>query len=783
MGAERRLRSIPELMKLALGHHRAGRLREAGARYKQILRLDPDHADALNFSGLVAHQKGQTEVAIALITRATRKDPRVASYFFNLGVVVETNGELDKAIVHYCEAASLDPGLRLAHNTLGNALMKRGKFSEAAVNYSRELSISPDSYETINNLGTALYRLGRFEQAIVCYRKAISLKATYAEAHNNLGVAFNHLGRWDEAVASYDQALCYKPAFPEAYSNLGDTHRSLGDFKKAVLCCQRAIELQPDYHIAYLHLGNAYKALGLLSEAVCSYQRAISLAPDDASAHCNLGNVYGRLGLLSEAVDSYQRAISLLPNSAAVHTNLAVSFRDQGKLQKAVESFHRALEARPVFTPAYSNLLYFYAFTRHISPAEERIIAEGWEKAVLTDGERIAARERAAPGRTFPGRSRSGRKLRLGIVSAELRQHSVAEFLEPFLEQLDRSRFALTLFPTALFSDSRSQGFRELAERNGDGFLPLCGLKDAQAAERIRSEQIDVLIETSGHTDSNRLGIFAHRAAPVQCSYIGYWSTTGLTEMDWFITDTGCDASFDAHFTEGLWRLPRLAHCYKGDPSLPQGGWAPDPEGTIWLGSFNNYSKIREETLGLWAKVLRALPEARLLFEDSGLQNEETRYRISSILAGLGIGESRIVFIPYFVGHERHMMLYDRLDIALDTIPFNSGTTAFDALWMGVPLVTLAGNWMGGSLSSSVLRAFDHPEWVAQDAEEYVSIVCSLARDVEGRKALRKSQRTRMAESPLCDARGMARALEDALETMYDRWIAGAQRTSPLSSE
>jgi len=742
MGAERRFRPIPELLKLALNHHKAGRLRHAGALYNKILRLEPQHADALNFSGLVAHQKGQAEVAIALITRATRAEPRVASYRFNLGVVVESHGELDQAIAHYREAALLDPDLPLVHKKLGNALLKQGKFGEAAVSYSRELSITPGCYETINNLGSALHNLGKFNQAIVCYQKAISLAPTYAEAHNNLGVSLNRLDRWDEAIASYRQSLLHKPAYADAYSNLGSTLSSRGEFREAVQCCQRAIELHPDFSAAYLNLGNAFKGLGLLSDAISCYQRAASLAPNDGGAYHNLG----------------------------------VTFRDQGELQKAVESFHRALETRPVYTGAYSSLLYLHAFTRHISPAEERKLAEGWEKTVLAESERAAARGRAAAGSgTFPIRSRSGRKLRLGIVTAELGQHAVAEFLEPFLDQLDRNRFHLTLFPTALFSGSRGQRLRELADSKADGFLPLCGVPDAEAVERIRSEQIDVLVETTGHTYGNRLEIFARRAAPVQCSYIGYWSTTGLTEMDWFITGTGCDPSFDAHFTEGLWRLPRLAHCYKGDRSLPEGGWVPDPEGTVWLGSFNNNAKIREETLTLWARVLHALPRAKLLFADRAVHDEETHQRISSTLASLGIGESRIAFIPYVAGHERHMMLYDRLDIALDTIPFNSGTTAFDALWMGVPLITLTGTWLGASLTSSVLRAFDHPEWVAQDAEDYVSIVCSLARDVEGRKQLRKGQRARMAASPLCDAQGMARALEDAFEMMYDLWSTGAQ--------
>jgi predicted O-linked N-acetylglucosamine transferase (SPINDLY family) len=258
----------------------------------------------------------------------------------------------------------------------------------------------------------------------------------------------------------------------------------------------------------------------------------------------------------------------------------------------------------------------------------------------------------------------------------------------------------------------------------------------------------------------------------VQCSYIGYWSTTGLTEMDWYITDDGYSRGCDSHFSEGLWRLPHVAHCYKGDESLPTSAWESDPTGTIWLGSFNRYEKIRRETLRLWAKVLHAMPNANLVMVDHLRQETETQQRILAALADCGIDAHRVVFLPPVPGGDfsGYMALYDRLDIALDTIPFNSGTTAFDALWMGVPLVALEGDRICGRMAASIVRNLGHPEWAATVEDEYVSIVLALARDVERRKALRKTLRTSMLASELCDGNGLARSLEDAFEAMYDRW-------------
>jgi protein O-GlcNAc transferase len=665
----------------------------------------------------------------------------VAGSGIDLGSMLEKDDGLDQAIAHYRQALAQDPAAKFIRFRLGNALMKQQKFGEAAAAYSQELCVSPESAETIHNLGTALQNLGRHDQAIVCYQKAIALNPSYSEAYNNLGVTYAGLGYLEKAVASYRQALVHDPNYADAFSNLGNALERLLDYPNAILCCQRAIELQPGHAAAHLHLGNACKHLGLFDDAVASYQRAISLTPGNGGIYSNLGE----------------------------------TFKDQGKLQQAAEIFEKAIAARPLYRPAYSNLLYFYAFTRYVSPAEERVVAQGWEKHLLTDSERAMARQRA---RAFPIRARGGRKLRIGILIAELGYPGVEDFLEPFLEELDRTRFHLTMFPTRL--NSRADRFRDFALRHGDAFVPLCGIPSAQAADLIRSHEIDALLETTGHTYHNSLEIIAHRAAPVQCSYIGYWSTTGLTEMDWFITGNGVGSFIDEHFTEKLWRLPRVAFCYKGDPALEHRGWAPDPEGTIWLGSFNNNAKIREETLALWAKVLRALPEAKLLFEDRQLQDEETHQRLGSILLRLGVEESRFRFIPQiptvypeFRSHARHMSLFPRLDIALDTVPFNSVTTAYDSLWMGVPLVTITGTSLGATQAGPIVTALGHPEWVVKSDEEYVSIVCSLARDVEKRKQLRKTQRERMASSELCDSKGVARCLEEAFEAMYDLWAAG----------
>jgi len=591
----------------------------------------------------------------------------------------------------------------------------------------------------MNGLGNALEKLGRMQQATVCYRKAISVDPTNLAALNNLGNALEELGSHDEAIACFRTALVHHPDSADVLSNLSRALRSNGELELAAQCCRKAIELRTDFASAYLNLSNVCKDLGLLQESASNYQKAIALKPKDALSYCNLAD----------------------------------TLMEQGKVDEAIECLRKAMALGSDKNTAYSNLLMLYSSTHWLSPEAERECAEGWEQSLLTGKERSAARERASSrSGAFAALPRDGRKLRVGIVSAELGSHVVAIFLQPFLDELDRTRIHLSLFPTVARGGVRAEHFRAIS----DSYVSLVGVSDRDAAAYIRTQGIDILIDTTGHTSNCRLGIFAHRAAPVQCSYIGYWSTTGLTEMDWYITDEDYAGGCDSHFTEGLWKLPHVAHCYRGDESLPESAWIPDENGTIWLGSFNRYNKIRDESLGLWSKVLKALPQTKLLLEDRALYEAESHDRILAALRRNGIVESRVVFLPRVHGYDfaKHMALYDRLDIALDTIPFNSGTTAFDALWMGVPLVALQGNRICGRMAASIVKNLGYPQWAATSEDEYVSIISGLARNIEERIKLRKTLRASMIASPLCDGRGLARSLEDAFEAMYDRWLAAS---------
>jgi predicted O-linked N-acetylglucosamine transferase (SPINDLY family) len=724
-------------LQAALAHHQAGQLDEASRLYGKILGKRPNDPHALFFSGLLEHQQGESHGAIEQMRRAIALDPLNGVFYGNLGTVFEETGDQAEAANCYRRAAELGEQPAESQLKSGVCLLKLDRALEAAACFTTALKARPEYPAAVNNLGIALQKMGRLEQAIVCFRRAIELDPNFADPHANLGIPLSKLGRFEEALA----------------------------------CCDEALRLDPRCYAAYCNRTPALAGRGKLEEAVESCERAIAIDPNSTPAYLNLGNSLRELGYLSRANECYRRVLELDPKDAGAFSNLGETLRDMGRIAEAAEAYNNAIAAQPEFSVAYSNLLYLHAYTRDISPEAELAFASNWEVGVLNAEERAAARRRASPtGGAFAATPRTGRRLHLGVVSAELGTHAVAEFLQPILENIDKKRFQLTLFPTMPREGIRAEQLRKRADK----VVSLVGMRAPQAAEQIRAEGVDVLMDSSGHTSNNRLDIFAHRSAPVQLSYIGYWSTTGLTEMDWVFADENTPAFIDRHFCERLWRLPRVAQCYRGDLSLPESHWQPGE--TIWLGSFNKYSKMREETFALWGKVMDALPEAKLLLEDRALHEEETHARILAGMANHGVAAGRVEFNEPIFGHERHMMLYDRLDIVLDTVPFSSGTTAYDALWMGVPLVSLEGNYSGGRISSTALYDIGRKEWIAHSEKEYVTIVCALSRDVELRRRLRKTQRAKMAASAVCDYRSLAEDILSALEQMYDLWLMPERR-------
>ena len=786
---------------------------EAEQSYRRALALRPKYAYAHNNLANVLRDRGLLDEAIQNYRDAIASNPRYAEAYNNLANALRDQGKLDAAIVAYRKALALVPGFVDAHSNLGNALLHQGHRAEAVASHRAAIALRPDNAVAHLNLGNALRALGSPGEAMESYRQAIELKADYAEAHFNLGVVLGEQGRIEPAISAYREALRIRPAYADAALNLGillhvidrpeealacfrqaveqkpgsaEAHHNLGiqltdagDLAAAAASFRTALRLKPGYADAHNGLGNALLTQGSYAEAEEQVRHALSLKPDHADAWGNLGSILAGLGRYDEAGESYRKAIALTPDGAAAYNNLAGVFIIQGRFDEAAECYRKALALKPENLSTYSNYLFAHAYHFLGGTAEYLELARGCELSCLPQAARLAARDRR-----FRRAPLAGRRLRVGYVSGDFRQHAASHFLVELFSRHDRDRIELFAYTTSPLRDAVSERLQALAEH----WVPVAGRPDSAVRDRIEADAIDVLIDLSGHTAGNGLGAIARRAAPVQVHYLGYFASTGLTEMDYWIGDPILTpAATDAHFSERVWRLPRVWVSYEGNAAAPLPQWHPAEDGTVWLGSFNNLGKLTPASMALWARVLHALPQGRLLLKTRDLADSGCRRRVLDDFARQGIPASRIELQDANVtpSWDEHMAYYNRLDIALDPVgAVGGGTTTCDALWMAVPVVALLGDRMASRMTASMLDAIGHPEWVARSEAEYIGKVVALAGDVDRRMALRSRQRAEMAASPLCDAPGLARELELAYIAMFGRWLeaqdgANAMVTAP----
>ena len=616
-------------------------------------------------------------------------------------------------------------------------------------------------------------RAGRLPEAEARYQQVLQInpdlsKADLAGAHYNLGNVLRGQDRPEEAVASYRRALEIQPRSVEISGNLGGALKDAGRLEEAAAVYQSAIALAPRDALLHYNLGIVRNEQGRPLDALASYASALALDPRSPDIHQNLGSLLLDLGRPGEALAAFRKALEIQPGSGDALSGVALALADLGESDEALAGFRAALAARPSSATAYSHLLGFASYRALLSPEETLALARGWEQAVVPEAERRAAR-----ARVFRAAPLTGRRLKLGYVSGDFRQHAVSYFVEQIFRHHDAARVELFAYSTCAKSDAVTARLRPLAHHWRDA----AGMSDAAIRDGIAADGIDVLVDLSGHTLHNRLGVFARRAAPVQVQYIGGLGSSGLTEMDYWLGDAiVMPPETDAQFSEQVWRLPRVWLSYDGRADAPRPAPRAEADGAVRLGSFANLSKLTPRTLALWAKLLQALPEGRLLLKTKGLADPGVRERILGILAANGAASERVELQDWRTTPDwaAHMGSYHRLDVALDPVDVHTGaTTTCDALWMGVPVITKMGERMGFRMTATTLDALGHPEWIARSDDEYAEKAVALARDAARRAQLRVTLRDEMAASPLCDARDLARNLEDAYIGMYERWLGG----------
>jgi protein O-GlcNAc transferase len=567
----------------------------------------------------------------------------------------------------------------------------------------------------------AHYEAGRPREAEALYRKVLAAKSDLFEAWQNLGAALYQLGRLPEAVAAWERAALLRPGDATIHHNLGAAFRAMGRQEPAIAAYQRALALDPNDATTFNNLATALREQDRMDEMVAACRRAIALRPDLVEPHNTLGNGLIELGLPEEAIASYDRALALDPTAATAHSNKIYALHNRPEIS-AEEIYRAHLE--------WGRRHGSCAITSH-------------------------ANDRSAD-----------RPLRVGYVSPDFRQHSIAFFLLPLLEAHDRARFEITCYTTSPREDSTTPRFRAAGR-----WQSLIGLNDAEAAQKIHDDRIDILVDLSGHTAQHRLQVFAHKPAPVQVTWLGYPNTTGLTAIDWRLTDARADPpGAEALHSERLMRLPRTAWCFtplSGSP--PTAAPARD---SITFGSFNAFTKINPPLLKMWSRILEQVPDSRLLLKNRAMTSESARVRLLDNLAAMGIAPGRVDLMIRNSESIDHLLAYQQIDIALDTYPYHGTTTTCEALWMGVPVITLAGRTHVSRVGVSLLENAGLPDLVAASEPEFVRLAVELARNAERRRHLRAHLREQMRASPLMDAPKFARDVETAYREMWRQWIS-----------
>jgi len=770
-----------------------GQIHEARELCIKLCNKNKKAAEAWSLLGIINGQLGSFDEAEKCFQKFVELQPRLAEGYFNLAKTQTTLQRLQQAEKNYQQAIKLKPSFAQAYNNLGTLQAGLNKAVEAEQNLRQALSIQPDTPNTYRNLGILMQHQGRIEEAEQAYHQAITLQPNFVGALEDLANLLLQLQRHEDAESCLLKAIQAQPANANSLTKLGKIYFLRQEYSKASEYFNQALNHNPNHVEAHIDLAAIKEKTGELDSALEHYRKALTLAPDNMRAHNNLSiilclmgahqdaltaantalrlnpsspeaynnqaNALYRLGRLEEAATALKQALHYRPDDAESHSNLARVLLLQGKTKQAFASHKRTIELQPNLNGAHSALLYAMNYSLEFSAEEISNAHRNWAEKLESSGKQTT---------TFSNSPEPERRLHIGYVSPDFRGHSVAFFLEPILKNHNQNTFEIFCYSDTFNTDQTTERMQGLSNH----WRHICGLSDSEVAQIISDDQIDILIDLAGHTANNRLTMFATQSAPVQASYLGYPNTTGLQTMHYLITDEHCDPEpeFDQYYSEKLCRLPNAFFCYQPPANSPAVTAPPVlKNGYISFASYNNLAKIGEKVVALWSQVLHAVPGSRLLFQCLSLNDPATRNRFEQLFKANGIDIKRIQFCAsesfdsYLAGHAE-------VDIILDSFPWNGHTVSCHALWMGVPVITLAGDRHASRMGKSILTNLELNECVADSETEFVAAATALANNQQRLTDLRQQLRPRMQRSNLCDGQSFTLNLEEKYRHMWQQW-------------
>ena len=652
-----------------------------------------------------------------------------------------------------------------ANNLLGVFLLNEGDTASAREHFNRALKVCPDFAAPQNNLGNIHLADGELDEAARCYRAALRSNPNYVEALTNLGIACNLQGDNQTAETYCRKAVELSPGFAGAQCNLGNVLLSLGRIGEAVACYREALRLSPGLPEATVNLALVLQDASFQPGAIDYYEKQSERRPNDYMPHVRIAQALQVLGHWDAAAQRLNRALELKPDSTEALIILSANHAYIGDVRTGMGYLQQVLDAEPGNTAAKSRLTFD---SMYLDGCTGEQLCRGFR-----DWAELNATRLLLPSPPFAS-ALPERPLRIGYVSRDFTKHSVSYFLEPILQHHDHTQFEVFCYSNLIQEDSYTERYKKLA----DHWRDISTLAEQAVVDKVREDNIDILIDLSGHTTGQRLGVFACKPAPVQVNYLGHPATTGLTTIDYRFGDAVTDPAelVAGHYTETIRQLPACFLTYKPADDAPPVQPAPFiAKGCITFGSFNNIAKVNDLVIAVWAQVLAAVPSSRLMLKSYALSSVRGRKRIVDGFAAQGIPVERLELVEWSPETQHHLELYNKVDIALDTFPYNGTTTTCEALWMGVPVISLEGGHHAARVGASLLNVLGLRELLAQDIEGFVQIAAQLATDPERLTALRAGMREQMAASPLLDHAGFTRNLESAYREMWRTYCASRQ--------
>lgn len=821
---------LTALINLAVALKQSGHLDLALVRYEQALVVNDSLPELwFNFANALQAAGRQDEAAQAY-RRAIALDPNLFSAHFNLANTLRVLDRLADAEVHYRRAITLQPDAATAHMNLGNVLHRQDRLDEAIAAHRRAVELAPEDPDAAFNLGNSLADAEEFSAAIDSYRHALRLRPDHADTWVNLGNASRKAELPAEARAAYEHALVVEPPSVLAVLALGRLlavehelveaeavlRRALGEhpteprllrllatvfyedgqLEEAAKLYREALAVEPDHADTLNSLGVVLHGLGDVGGAQAAWERVVRLDPDHAGAQANLGTLYHLVKRHAEAIEHLRTAVRLDPDAQLAHVSLAFTLLEVGQLAEALAIIEGVVARDPEYFDGYMVLgfalvqqarmaeaMHAFETAQRLKPEHKVAISNALFASLYSDaytaeevtalhrelGERIAG----FAGAPFVLRRRDAdpdRPLRVGYLSPDLRSHPVGFFIAPILVHHRPDAVEVVCYSDAVVHDEITVRLRALPH----DWRECYGWSDDRLGEQIQADGIDILVDLAGHTAGNRSLLLARKPAPIQALYLGYPCTSGLAAVNYLIADRlVCPPERARLYVEQVVALDGCFLCFQPQPGTPDVAPAPAlASGHITFGSYNTLSKIAPATVALWARVLAAVPGARLALKALSFADAATRELYWGHFERQGIPRQRVDLLPPTFGLPKFLADYGRLDIALDPVPYGGGTTSCDALWMGVPLVTLAGRHFFGRMGVSLLHNVGLPELVAETPDDYVRVAAELAGDIDRLAALRAGLRQRMRASAVCDAAGFTRGLEAAYRDVWRRWCA-----------